>query len=168
MGDGVRVPAFREHGDRDHTADRAAELARLPDRVHHFAQKILVGQAAGLHKVSGAVHLLAPETLDFVRRGDPEGLVQAFSRLKLSAVDEQGAGPRQRVAVDVEVPEQLEPPVLELRAAVLTLPVVAGDVVVEQLRGRGVVADHDEARGTLDVRLAPGLEHFLVVAVERV
>ncbi len=41
--DGVRIPAFREHGDGDDAADGAAELAVLADGVHDLAQQFLIG-----------------------------------------------------------------------------------------------------------------------------
>ena len=56
-------------------------------------------------------------------------------------------GRAKRVAVLVEVAEQREAAVLPgVRRAVLVLAVEAGDVVVDELRGGGVVADDDEAR----------------------
>ena len=48
MGDGVGVPAFREHRNRDDAADRAAQLAVLADGVHDFAEQFLVGDVLGL------------------------------------------------------------------------------------------------------------------------
>ena len=43
VGNGVCVPAFREHGNRDDAADGTAQLSRLADGVHDFAQQFLVG-----------------------------------------------------------------------------------------------------------------------------
>ena len=48
VGDGVGVPAFGEHGDRDDAADLFAELAFLADGVHDFAEEVLVLDAVGL------------------------------------------------------------------------------------------------------------------------
>ena len=56
-------------------------------------------------------------------------------------------GPGERIAVLVEVAEQREAAAsIERRGAVVVLAVEAGDVVVDQLRDRGVLADDDEAR----------------------
>ena len=76
-------------------------------------------------------------------------------------------GRGERVAVLVEVAEEREAAVLERRRAVLVRPVEAGDVVVDELRDRRVVADDDEAGRHADPRLLPELERLLVVAVER-
>ena len=48
VGDGVGVPAFGEHGDRDDAADRVAEPAVLADGVHDLAQQVLIGEVLGL------------------------------------------------------------------------------------------------------------------------
>ena len=76
-------------------------------------------------------------------------------------------GPGEGISVPVEVPEELESPVHQRRRAVLVLPLEARDVVVDQLRGRGVVAHDDEARRDLDSGVLPQLEGSGVVAVER-
>ena len=39
MGDGIGIPAFREHGNRDDAADRLAEAAFLADRIHDFPEQ---------------------------------------------------------------------------------------------------------------------------------
>ena len=43
--DGVGIPALGEHRDADDAPDVLAELARLADGVHHFAEQVFVGQA---------------------------------------------------------------------------------------------------------------------------
>ena len=48
VSDGVGVPPFGEHGDADHAPDVLAELARLADRVHHFAEQIFIGEVLGV------------------------------------------------------------------------------------------------------------------------
>jgi hypothetical protein len=66
----------------------------------------------------------------------------------------------------VEVAEQRQAALLGRDRAVVVLPQEAGDVVVDQLRDRGVVADDDEA-GRDAMPSSPELEGLLVVAVER-
>ena len=110
VGDGPRVPAFREHGDGDDAADRPAEGVRLADRVHDLAQQVLVGEVLGLLPVAGAGDDLAPEALDLVAGGVAEALVEGFARIELLAVDQQRARAGQRVAVLVEVAEQARRP----------------------------------------------------------
>jgi len=66
----------------------------------------------------------------------------------------------------VEVAEEGEAAVLQGGGAVLVLTVEAGDVLVDQLRGRRVVADDDEAGRHLDPRLLPEVEGLGVVSVE--
>ena len=75
--------------------------------------------------------------------------------------------PGERIAVLVEVAEQREAAVFERGRAVLVRAVKAGDVVVDQLRGGGVVADDDEAGRHLDPCFLHSVERLLVVAVER-
>ena len=155
VGDRPRAPALREHGDGDDAADRPAEGVRLADRVHDLAQQVLVGEVLGLLPVAGAGDDLAPKALDLVAGGVAEAPVEGFARVELLAVDEQRARAGQRVAVLVEVAEQSQAAVLQGAGAVLVLAMEAGDVVVDQLRGRRVVADDDEARRCLDARLRP-------------
>ena len=51
--------------------------------------------------------------------------------------------------------------------AVVVLLVKSGDVVIDELRGRGVVADDDEAGRRADACARPELEGLLVMAVQR-
>src|SRR5438093_10612394 len=97
----------------------------------------------------------------------PEILVEPLTALELLAVDEQCLRAGERVAMLVEVPEQRELAVLRRSRTVLVLALEAGDVVVDQLGGRGVVAGDDEARRHGDLRLLPQFERFLVMTVER-
>jgi hypothetical protein len=148
--DRVRVPPLGQHRDRDDAAGPPAEAILLAYGVHHLAQEVLVGEVLGLLAVAGALDDLAAEALDLVRGGLPEAVVERLARVELLAVDQQRVRARQRVAVLVVVREEAE---LALergrRDAVFPLGVVeARDVVVDQLRGRGVVADDDECRAT--------------------
>ena len=38
MGDGIGIPAFGQHGDRDHTADRFPKCSRLTNGIHHLSK----------------------------------------------------------------------------------------------------------------------------------
>ena len=113
VGDGVGVPALGEHRDRDDAADLLAEPAGLADGVHHLAQQVLVGDVLGLLAVAGALDDLAPEALDLVGGHGAEVVVQRLAGFELLAVDQQGVGRAERVAVLVEVAEQREAPVLQ-------------------------------------------------------
>ena len=146
VGDGVGVPAFGEHRDRDDAADGAAELAGLADGVHDLAQQFLVGDVLAGTRVAGALDDLAAEALDLVGGHAAEVVVERVAGFELLAVDQQRVRARQRVAGGlVEVAEQREAAVLQRGRAVLVLAMKAGDVVVDQLRDRGVLADDDEA-----------------------
>jgi hypothetical protein len=92
MGDGVRVPALGEHRDGDDAADLLAKLVRLPHRVHHFAEEVLVGEVLGLPGVAGALDDLAAETVDLVLCHAPEVVVEGFAGLELFAVDQRVLG----------------------------------------------------------------------------
>ena len=82
------------------------------------------------------------------------------------AVDEQGARAWQGVAVFVVVAEQGQATLFRLAGAIGVLALEAGDVVVDQLGGGGVVAHHDEAGGHGDTGLLPEGKGLFVVAVE--
>ena len=43
VSDGVRIPAFREHGNGNAAADGAAELPWFADGVHNLAKQFLIG-----------------------------------------------------------------------------------------------------------------------------
>jgi hypothetical protein len=107
VGDRVGVPAFGEHRDRHHAADRAAELPGLADGVHDLAQQFLVGEVLAGAGVAGALDDLAAEALDLVGGHVAELVVQRVAGFELLAVDQQGVGARQRIAGGfVEVAEQ--------------------------------------------------------------
>ena len=167
MGDGAGIPALGQHRDGHHATGVAAESARLSDRVHDLAQQVLIGEVLGLPAVPGPLDDLTAEPLDLVAGRRSEVLVERLPGFELLAVDEQGAWPRQRIAVLVEIPEQREPALLQRRGAVLVLALEARDEVVDQLRCRGVDAHDDEARRDLDAGVLPQLEGAGVVAVER-
>src|SRR5258706_480092 len=124
------------------------------------------GAMTGL-AVAGALHDLAPEGFDLGGGHAAEVVVEGFPAFELLAVDEEGVRPRERIPVLVEVVEQLELAVDEARRAVFPFLDEAGDEVVDEFRGGGVVADDDEAGRNGDSFLPPQLERLGVVAVER-
>ena len=101
------------------------------------------------------MQLRTAEVLDLGGSGLPEVPVEPLARLELLTVDEQRARTGARVEVLVEVLEQLEPPVHDRCRAVRILPLEAGDVVVDELGGRRVVAHDDEAGRHLDAGVLP-------------
>ena len=166
MGDGVGVPAFGEHGDRDDAADGIAEAALFADGVHDLPEEILVGEVLGLAAVAGTFDDLAAETVDLVGGHVAEVIVQCLAGFELLAVDQEGPGAGKLVAVFVEIPEQGQPPDFERRRTVVVLPVETGDIVVDKLGGGGVVADDDETGRNLDAAFLPEVVGLCIVAVE--
>lgn len=68
----------------------------------------------------------------------------------------------------VEIPETLQPAIFELGGAVLVGAKEPGDVVVDELRCGGVIADNNEARRHSGACLLPYIESLFVVTVKRV
>ena len=87
MGDGVGVPALGEHGHRHHAAHGVAEAPGFADRVHHFAQQILLADVFGLAAVAAAFDDLAAKALDLVRGHGPKVFIQRIAGFELFAVD---------------------------------------------------------------------------------
>ena len=166
MGHGIGVPAFAQHGHRYDAAYRVAEPSRLPDGVHDLPEQILVAQLLGLAAVAGTLDDVLAEAFDLRTGCLAEVPVEGLSGFELLAVDQEGPGAREGAAVEVEIPKQRQTAVLDDSGAVLPLPVEAGDVVVHQLGGCGVVADDDEAGRYGESRLLPQPVGFLIVAVE--
>ena len=101
---GVGIPAFGEHGHRDHASDALAQTAAATDGVHHLAQQILIGNissVAGAHP-RGALTL---ELLDFDRRHIAEVFIESVTTLDLLAVYQQRVWARQARSVLVIVSE---------------------------------------------------------------
>ncbi len=167
MGDGVCVPAFRQHRDGYDAADALAETAGLADGVHDFAQKFSVGDRLGRRARALAHRLLTFELLDLRSSEFTKGGVERVVGLDLLAVDEQRGRLGQAVAVFVEVAEEFEMALMDrVEFAVLILALEAGNPLVDQLRNRRVAAHNDEDRGHRD-NGRPSLEGLLVVRVKR-
>ena len=103
MGDGVGIPALRQHGDGYDAAGIATEATGFPHGVHGLAQQLLIREVFGLTSVSRALDDLLPESCDFIARRSPEVFVQCVTGLQLLTVDEQRAWARERSAVLIEV-----------------------------------------------------------------
>ena len=89
--------------------------------------------------------------------------VSASPEFELLAVDQERARTVPPPAV-LDIAEQGQLAVDQDRSAAL-LALIAGDVVIDQLRGAGVVADHDEDRFTADAVCFPFVEDSDVVAI---
>ena len=89
-------------------------LARLADRVQHFAQQFLIGDAVRVAGFARAFGDLAAESLDFVARHAAEFLVQRVARFELLAVDQAACWAGKRIAGRfVEITEEGKPAVLQ-------------------------------------------------------
>ena len=112
--------------------------------------------------IAGALNKIAPEALDLIGRHRAEFLIERVAGFQLLAVDQQRARTRQPVTVFVVVAEQLETALDPLAIAFAYEP---RDEVVDQFRGRGVVAYDDEHRRHADPGLLPLMRGFSVMAV---
>src|SRR5690606_38295887 len=66
------------------------------------------------------------------------------------------------------VAKERKPPELQLRTAIFVLALESRDVVVDELRGGSVVANHDEAWWHRYLALLPQFECLFVVSVQRI
>ena len=65
MGDGVGVPPFGEHGNRDDAANVAAEPAFLADRIHDLPEDQHIVDLFRLDLLAAALDDLSPELFKF-------------------------------------------------------------------------------------------------------
>jgi hypothetical protein len=133
MRHSVGVPALGQHGYRDDAADSLAEPPGLADRVHDLAQQVLVSELLASLSIASALHEIAPEAIDFIRRHCAEFLIERIPGFELFAVDQQCARPGEPVPVVVVIAEQLEPAADIGFCAVLVCPHEPRDEVVNQL-----------------------------------
>lgn len=167
MGDGIGIPTFGEHGDGDNAADLSAQLAVLADRIHHLAQQLLVGDGIAGAGVTRPFDQVAAEAFDFFGGEVAEIFIERVLALQLFAVDQKRVGFGEWIAVVVEVAEEVEAARDEFGLVVLELAVEARDIIVDEFRDGGILADDDEAGGNRDTGLFPLAECFFVVPVER-
>ena len=118
-------------------------------------------------QLAAAFDDLAAEALDLVGCHAAEIVVQRFTGFELFAVDQQCVRSRERVAVLVEIAKKCEAACYRRLRSVIVLPEKTGDVVVDQLRGRSVVADDDEAGRHANACLLPKIEGLFVMTVKR-
>ncbi|MNK95194.1 hypothetical protein D3C87_1154200 [compost metagenome] len=166
VGHGIGIPAFGEHGHRHDATDLLTQAALLANGVHHLTQQFAIAQVFSLSAVAGTLDDLALEAFDFVSSHTPEIVVQRLAGFELLAVDQQGVRARQRLAMLVEVAEQLQPPRYARDGAIFVGPLEPGDVIEHQFGSGGVVAHHDETRWHVDTGLLPGIKGFEVMPVQ--
>ena len=87
VGDVVRIPAFREHGNGNDAADIGAELAGFPDGVHDLAEELLVGDVGDGADIAAALVHFPAEALDFIGGHAAEIVVEGVAGFELFAVD---------------------------------------------------------------------------------
>ena len=97
MSDRIRVPAFHEHGDRDDASDRPAKPAVLAHCIHDFPQQFLIGDVLTLLAVAGPSNDLAAKAVNLVGRHPAKVVVQRLAGFDFFTVDQQCAGPGNRV-----------------------------------------------------------------------
>ena len=169
VGHGAGVPSLGQHRDAHDATDLLAELAGLADGVHHFAEQVFVGQILGVAaREPGAV--LGLELVD-LQGGDLLELgAHRIARFQLLAVDQD----RERSGFPSPVFDVAEKGKLagnRNRRAVREGSLPSADVVEDQLRDVGVVADDDEdgrslVAGPFRLALLPLAVAGFIVAVE--
>ena len=97
VGDGVRIPAFRQHGHRDDTADGAAELAVLAHGVHDLTQQLLVADVVRCTGIPGALNDLAAETGNLIGGHATKLIVEGVASFQLLTVNQQCVRTRERI-----------------------------------------------------------------------
>jgi len=127
VGDGVGIPPFGQHGDRDHATDRLAKPSLFANRVHHLTQQILIGKVFSLSAIVGSLNNFAAEPLNLVARHLPKVFIERLARLKLLAVDQQRSRLGERGAIITEIPEERKPTVFKLFGAIRLLTIKSGE-----------------------------------------
>ena len=114
------------------------------------------------------MHEILPEPFDLRCKGLAEVRVERVARLELRAVHQPGARASIRIAVFVEVVEEVEPSVERADRAVVLRAREPSDVLVHELRRSSVVAHHNEARRYIHAGCGcPRVKRLLVVPVQR-
>ena len=118
MGDGIGIPAFSQHGDRDHTTDRLPQCSRFTDGIHHLSQQCCIIDVLACTQLVGEVtttlQCFALKTLNFISGDVSEILVQCFTRLQLFTINQQRIRTRQLVTMLVIVTEQFKSSVFNI------------------------------------------------------
>ena len=155
MSDSACIPAFAEHRDGNDAPDLLAETALDTNGIDHFSKEVFIGELIRLPAVAGTLDSLTTENLDLVGRRGAKVPVERLAGIQLLTIDEQRAWPRQRSAGLIEVAEEVETPLFKAGRAVRVGPAEPRDVVVDQLRGGRVVANHDKARRNANTSSLP-------------
>ena len=146
MGDGVRIPAFRQHGHGDDTADGAAELAVLAHGVHDLTQQLLIADVVRRTGIPGALDDLAAETCNLIGGHAPKLVVESVAGFQLLTVDQQCVRTSERIPRGfIEIAEEGQATVFQCGGPVFVLSLKTGDEIIDQLRDGGILADDDEA-----------------------
>ena len=143
VGDGVGVPAFGEHRDADDALDVLAELAGLADGVHDFAEQVFVGEVSasrpGKRARYSALNSSISRAAIFLNSAliaSPDSSCSLSTRIVFGRCSPAAV---LLVAEERQAGRELDD---RSRSPIGFLP--AGDVVEDQLRDVGVVADDDE------------------------
>ena len=116
--------------------------------------------------VTCALNDFSAKTLNLVSGYLAEVSIQRITRFQLSAIDQQSARPRVRVAILVKVAKQLKTSVFKRCRAIFVFPFKAGNIVVNQLGSRSIVTNHNKARRHIDTSLLHKREGLFVVPVQ--
>ncbi len=107
------------------------------------------------------------EALDLVGGHAAEAVVEGFAGFELLAVDQERVRSGERIAVFVEISEELVPSTHGGLGAIRVFLHEAGDEIINQLGDGGVLTDDDEAWRNGDAALLPKVEGLGVVTVKR-
>ena len=113
MADRIRIPPFRKHRHRHHTANRIPQPPRLADSIHNLAQQLLVADVLSLTTVASALNDFPPKAINLVSSHAAEVAVERVAGLQLFAVNQQRARPWVLVALFVKVAKQFQATVLK-------------------------------------------------------
>ena len=114
VGDGVGVPAFREHRDETTQRMEPPSWPGLPTVFMTSRSNSWSVMFSACASVAGALDDLAAKALDLVGGHAAKVVVERIAGFELLAVDQQCVGARERVAVLVEIAEKAEAAVLQL------------------------------------------------------
>ena len=123
MGDGVRIPAFRQHRHGDDTTDGATELAVLAHGVHDLTQQLLITDIFSGTGIPGALDSLAAETCNLIGRHAAKLVVEGVAGFQLLTVNQQRVRTRERIPRGfVKIAEEGQTTVFQCGGPVFVLP----------------------------------------------
>ena len=148
----IGVPPLRQHRDRNDATDRFAKTSDFTDRVHHLAEKVLVGDGLGRRRIAGPLNQFAAEALDLILCEGAEFGIEGVAGLQLLAVDEQRSRLRKAVPVIVVIAKELEVARERRRrdAVLIFIPIKAGNEIIDEFRCGGIVRDNNEHWRNID------------------